>query len=472
MGSENVPRDGGGLLVAWHPNGLADGILVLGFCPRQVTFGARHGLFRIPVVGWLLRGVGAVPLYRARDRGEAGAFESDRRRRAANHRSLAALAVAARQSFVAIFPEGATHDEPRLLNLRAGAARLFELARQHGGSPALVPVGLHYERKNRFRSRALVVFHPPVELPSDLCRRDDAAPLAEGDGSSEKGSFVERLTGVIEQVLVEVTYPTESWKLHRAMERVRSLVRAEQAARAGVARLGPAPMHERDLGFARVWVGYRKQREVDPYAADRLVARVTRYGQALGALGLNDRDLDGVSAVRLAMRFSLLTAEVLLMLLLVPTVVLIGNLINLPTALLVKAAAKRVSKTEKEQAGLKMLFGLIFFGFVWLAVSLAVGLSWQEPLPGFDWRPAPLWIRVGGMFGLCVLAGGLGLRYHRFVGELVHGLRALWAGGVRTGTVERLRRRRSQLYDEAVELASGLDLPGDGPTRERTSTDW
>ena len=159
---------GGGLLVAWHPNGLADGVLVLGFCPRSVTFGVRHGLFRIPVVGWLLRGVGAVPLYRARDRGEAGAPVSDRERRAANHRSLAALAEAARQSFVAVFPEGATHDEPNLLELRAGAARLFQLARESGGDPALVPVGLHYERKHAFRSRALVAFHAPVELPSDL----------------------------------------------------------------------------------------------------------------------------------------------------------------------------------------------------------------------------------------------------------------------------------------------------------------
>ena len=471
VGSENVPREGGGLLVAWHPNGLADGILVLGACPRQVTFGARHGLFRIPLVGWLLRGVGAVPLYRARDSGEPGAFASDRKRRAANHRSLAALAAAARQSFVAIFPEGATHDEPQLLNLRAGAARLFELARQHGGSPALVPVGLHYERKNRFRSRALVVFHPPVELPPDLCAECDPALAAESDGASEGGTFVERLTGVIEQVLIDVTYPTESWKLHRAMERVRSLVRAERAARAGVARLGPAPMHERDLGFARVWVGYRKQREVDPRAADRLVARVTRYGEALGALRLNDRDLDGVSAVRLAMRFALLSAEVLLMLVLVPTVVLIGNLINLPTALLVKAAAKRVSKTEKEQAGLKMLFGLVFFGTVWLAVSLAVGLTWQETLPGFDWRPDPLWIRVTGMFLLCAVSGLLGLRYHRFVGELVHGLRALWAGGFRTGTLARLRRQRSELYDRAIELSEGLDLPGETLPDDRISVE-
>jgi len=139
----------------------------------------------------------------------------DEERRAANHRSLGALAGAARQSFVAIFPEGATHDEPQLLELRAGAARLFQLAREGGGDPLLVPVGLHYERKHAFRSRALLAFYPPVELPEN--------PRPE--------TFVDRLTGLIQEHLIEVTHPTESWELHRAMEQVRSLVRAEQAAR-------------------------------------------------------------------------------------------------------------------------------------------------------------------------------------------------------------------------------------------------
>lgn len=445
VGAENLPRDGGGLLVAWHPNGLADGILILGFCPRPVTFGARHGLFRIPLVGWLLRGVGAVPLYRARDSGEAGAPASDRERRAANHRSLVALAAAARRSFVAIFPEGATHDEPNLLELRAGAARLFQLVRESGGDPALVPVGLHYERKHRFRSRALVAFHAPVELPADLA------------GGPAADTFVERLTGVIEAELIEVTHPTESWGIHRAMERVRSLVRAEAAARAGE-RLRRAPMHERDQGFARVWAGYGTRRAVDPKGTARLMDRVRRYDEALRLLGLNDRELDGVPLARTALRLALLGVEALVMLLLLPTVVLVGNLINLPAALLVVLGAKKLSKTRKEQAGLKMLLGLVILPTAWFVASFAVGLAWTEPLPGFDWVPESLWVRVAGMLGLCSASALLGLRYHHLIPELAHGLRALWTLGLRTGTVERLRRRRSELYDDVIGLAADLDL--------------
>lgn len=461
VGIENVPREGGGLLVAWHPNGLADGILLLGFSPRPVTFGARHGLFRLPIVGWLLRGAGAVPLYRRRDRGEPGALTSDEERRAANHRSLGALAVAARHSFVAIFPEGATHDEPQLLELRAGAARLFELA-QDDGDPALVPVGLHYERKHAFRSRALIVFYPPVDLPEDLRPDRGGAippdPDSDRDREATEETFVDRLTGLIQQHLIEVTRPTESWELHRAMEQVRSLVRAEQAAREGVPRLRRAPMQERDAGFARVWAGYRRQRAIDPGVVDRLVARVTRYREALRLLGLNDRDLDGAPLGRTVWRVILLCAEALLMLLLLPTVVLIGNLVNLPAALLVGFGAKKLSVTRKEQAGLKMFLGLIILPMAWLAASLAVGLAWTEPLPGFDWRPEALWVRVSGMLALCVLSALLGLRYHRFIQELGHGLRALWIGGFRRGTVERLRRQRAALYDEVIGLVAVLDV--------------
>ncbi|MEM7789676.1 MAG: 1-acyl-sn-glycerol-3-phosphate acyltransferase, partial [Bacteroidota bacterium] len=68
-GRRNVPEAGGGLLVAWHPNGVIDPALILSTFPGQIVFGARHGLLKWPLLGALMRGLGTVPIYRAQDAG-------------------------------------------------------------------------------------------------------------------------------------------------------------------------------------------------------------------------------------------------------------------------------------------------------------------------------------------------------------------------------------------------------------------
>ena len=46
--------DGGGILVSWHPNGMIDPALIFETFPRAVVFGARHGLFKVPVLGAMM----------------------------------------------------------------------------------------------------------------------------------------------------------------------------------------------------------------------------------------------------------------------------------------------------------------------------------------------------------------------------------------------------------------------------------
>ena len=69
---------------------------------------------------------------------------------------------------VAIFPEGTTHDRPRIDPLKTGAARIALAANAMRGTdePAVpvVPVGLHYTAKGRFRSDALVTYGAPIEV--------------------------------------------------------------------------------------------------------------------------------------------------------------------------------------------------------------------------------------------------------------------------------------------------------------------
>lgn len=65
IGLEHVPTDGAVIIVANHL-ALADPPLLAVSLGRRVQFMAKHQLFRIPVVGWALRRLGAHPVRRGR----------------------------------------------------------------------------------------------------------------------------------------------------------------------------------------------------------------------------------------------------------------------------------------------------------------------------------------------------------------------------------------------------------------------
>ena len=69
-GAEDVPVGEPLIFVLNHPNGLIDPALVFCALPRRVSFLAKSTLFQVPVAGWLLRVVEALPLYRRIDPGE------------------------------------------------------------------------------------------------------------------------------------------------------------------------------------------------------------------------------------------------------------------------------------------------------------------------------------------------------------------------------------------------------------------
>ncbi|CAK7200009.1 Glycerol-3-phosphate/dihydroxyacetone phosphate acyltransferase [Sporothrix eucalyptigena] len=87
---------------------------------------------------------------------------------------------------VGIFPEGGSHDRPGLLPLKAGVAimALGTLAESPDCGLKIVPVGMNYFHAHKFRSRAVVEFGAPFEVPQELVamykagqRRDAVAQL-------------------------------------------------------------------------------------------------------------------------------------------------------------------------------------------------------------------------------------------------------------------------------------------------------
>ena len=89
---------------------------------------------------------------------------------------------------VGLFPEGGSHDRTELLPLKAGVAimALGTLADAPQCGLKIVPVGMNYFHPHKFRSRAVVEFGAPMDIPPELVdlyknnkRREAITPLVD-----------------------------------------------------------------------------------------------------------------------------------------------------------------------------------------------------------------------------------------------------------------------------------------------------
>src|SRR5229473_6260142 len=69
-GLEHVPVEAPVIFVLNHPNALVDPVFLLCLTPRPVSFLAKAPLFRMPVLGYLVRALDSLPVYRRQDQGE------------------------------------------------------------------------------------------------------------------------------------------------------------------------------------------------------------------------------------------------------------------------------------------------------------------------------------------------------------------------------------------------------------------
>jgi 1-acyl-sn-glycerol-3-phosphate acyltransferase len=448
-GLGNLPETGGGIFIAWHPNALVDGALILSQFPGRIVIGARHGLFRWPILGSLMRAFGAVPVYR---RGDAPA-DADESRRDANEKSIHAMAESvASGAFALLFPEGQSHDEPFPTELRTGAARLYyrarELAAEEGYAPVIVPVGLHYDRKHLFGSSALVSFHPPLSLSSEL-----ESPPREGESEETKRSRYRALTDELERALREVVHATESWDLHHAMHRARKLLRAERAHRTG-ASLERPDMKERVLVFSRLWAGYNDRARTHPEEVREIVRRIQAYDADLRALGIEDHELHGGNPVLSPRKALSAFLQALLVYFVLPPILLIGYVVNLPAAALVWLLSRWGAAARKDVASLMILAGAVAFPLLWLSVALLV--AWGDTrlsqlYPRF--RGAP--VLTGAIaFTLSAVGAMVALHYQRIARQTLRAVRVRLTRWGRSSTLKRLQAERGELYEALRRLAT------------------
>lgn len=205
-----IPADGPVLIVANHNNSLVDPALVAAMAGRNVRFLAKAPLFTHPLVGWLVRGVGSVPVYRQQD---------DPTKLAQNLDSFRDVwKVLAAGDVVGIFPEGISHSMSRLAPLKTGAARIaIGAASQLGRDFPVVAVGLVFRDRDTFRSEAHVII-------------GEAFPWPDLVGETTNRSAVRELTDRIEQAMRRVSVNLEAWEDEPIVRMAEAVWRAEVGA--------------------------------------------------------------------------------------------------------------------------------------------------------------------------------------------------------------------------------------------------
>ena len=121
-GKENIPNEGAFLLCSNHRSWI-DPVLIAAGSPRQLTFMAKEELFSVPVIGRLIKALGAFPIKRGR--GDAAAV-------------MATLKIMKRGGATLIFPEGTRTKTGEMGRFKAGA---FKIAMDMG--LPVVPITLN-----------------------------------------------------------------------------------------------------------------------------------------------------------------------------------------------------------------------------------------------------------------------------------------------------------------------------------------
>jgi len=458
VGRERVPQEGGVIFVVNHPNALVDPLFLLCLAERRVSFLAKSTLLKMPVIGALARALDTLPVYRQQDAGE----NTNR-----NSETFAlARGLLARGGGIAIFPEGVSHNEPRLLRLKTGAARIALGAAATGEETAnvaslavkIVPVGLYYTAKGVFRSSALLHFGAPLDVPEVVMEADGEPPR----------EAVAALSSEIETALGSLIINADC---HETLARVSAAERIWSSA-SEVGEDDETPALHRELSLRRRFIeGYAFHREslmgtatdsatkrvpdsvtmkndsgMQTHAARRALAeletRVTRYDCLLRRADVDPRDLSVVERAPGAL-LSQVILKLIVIALLLP-VALLGAITHYPAYRLIGFCARRFSRGSDDMlATIKMLAAVLLFPLTWLLLAVACRFYF-----GIAYA----------LFALVILplSAYIAMRFLEIEQRLGEQLRVLYVARLRARLFAELLAERRDIRAQIVELGNSI----------------
>jgi 1-acyl-sn-glycerol-3-phosphate acyltransferase len=419
-GVEHVPLNTPVIFVLNHPNALVDPVFLFCLAPRPVAFLAKAPLFRMPIIGYLVKALDSLPVYRRQDEGEDVTKNQET--------FIAARKLLARGGTIGICPEGVSHDAPGLKPIKTGAARISLAAVSTGEVSELkiVPAGLYYTSKTRFRSDALLYFGNPIQVePVEL----------EPDGTPPRDA-VRQLSSRIEKALRDVILDAQ----HE--EELQTTARAERIFSSASNDGEPESLKDELRLQQRFIKAYPVIQTLQPERLRRLELRMLRFEQELNQAGVDTDELTPPSSTRRVLA-AIVRRTILFVLMLGPA--LIGTITHYPAYKLGGFLATRLSRDSDDVIStIKIISALLLFPVTWIVLAVLGYVLFG-------------WVVALAVLVVIPFCGYAAILFYEELDKSIAGLRVLTFFLVERRFFVRLLAERNAIRDEIIAL--GKETP-------------
>ncbi|KAI9673197.1 MAG: hypothetical protein M1817_003060 [Caeruleum heppii] len=351
---------------------------------------------------------------------------------------------------VGIFPEGGSHDRTELLPLKAGVAimALGALAANPDCGLVIVPCGMNYFHAHKFRSRAVVEFGNPVEVPPEL---------VELYKRGERREAVRSLLETVYQALVAVTVTSPDYDTLMLIQAARRLYNP-------TGKKLPLPMVV-ELN-RRLVKGYTQYK--DDERMIHLKRSVADYNEQLRLLGLRDHQVEYAkfsvfkvvsTLIYRVGKLAVLSVGTLPGLVLFAPVFVATKLISIKKSREALAASTVKIQGRDVMATWKLLVALAFAPILYAFYAcLFAWMTYRHRVWGFVPEGVPIWAIVVGLDILFPAMTFAALRFGEIGMDIFKSLRplVLSLNPTSINTLVRLREKRARLSQEVTELINTL----------------
>lgn len=351
---------------------------------------------------------------------------------------------------VGIFPEGGSHDRTELLPLKAGVAimALGALAESPDIGLKIVPVGMNYFHAHKFRSRAVVEFGAPFEIPAEV------VDMYKGN---QRREAIGQVLDSVYQSLSAVTVNAPDYDTLMLIQAARRLYNP-------TGKKLPLPVVV-ELN-RRLSMGYERYKNDE--RIQRASQRVKDYNRQLRYLNLKDHQVQYAKMNTFKVIFLILYRSIKLLLLFLFTIP--GLVMFSPVFVSSKIISRQKAKTalagstvkirgRDVVATWKILVALVVAPTVYHFYSIIlVSKIWYDRFWGYVPQWVPLWIAYFAIWPAMIGITFAALRFGEVGMDIFKSLRplVLCLFPMSEYNIHKLRARRAELSAEVTDLINTL----------------